>query len=400
MFDSEENFLNEFLRIAFFVSEQDEYKDYDEFKDAARLYESLIRDEDLYFSYYNSMSFSRDLVISFMDNKKHKKDVTLFIDKWNQELLVKNEKGFKIVFNIEEKINYLLSLNNHKLKMYYLYDFNDGEIKAKVRGEVHDWFKSLELSEKLLNKLSTFFDVESHLFVLVYQILFQKVNEELTKSCLIPVFKKYKKRYRKATLIKHRKDEFITFVSNNYETYYLDTDSITLMLSDFIDYEVDKHNNLPKNQKYKQQALIDFTPQQTLSIETTSATEEVGKKDEIIIKDEVNGKPCDEFDKLFGADIARKNEVWKYMKLLGMIDNEGKCLHPEKTATIRAFVVVMRKNFKLPFAKSPDELVKIFGSKLSISDTVRVRSATEIELKEQEIIKLLNAFETKTLPFT
>lgn len=119
-----------------------------------------------------------------------------------------------------------------------------------------------------------------------------------------------------------------------------------------------------------------------------------------IIKDEVNGIPCTEFDNLFGADIKRKNEVWQYMKLLAMIDNEGKCLHPEKTATIRAFVVVMRNNFRLPFAKSPDELIKIFGLKLSISDILRVRPATEIELKEQEIVNLINAFETKTLPFT
>ena len=60
----------------------------------------------------------------------------------------------------------------------------------------------------------------------------------------------------------------------------------------------------------------------------------------------------------------------------------------------------MRKHFKLPFAKSPDELIRIFGLKLSILGVLRVRPTSEIDLKEQELVKLLNASETKTLTFT
>ena len=134
-------------------------------------------------------------------------------------------------------------------------------------------------------------------------------------------------------------------------------------------------------------------------IDTTFAHVEEGKEVEIIIKDEVNGTPCIEFDNLFGADIRRKNEVWQYMKLLGMIDSEGKYLLGGERAIIRAFVMVMKKNGR--FTPTADEgfLIRVVGLKLLGDNKLRVRPSKQIHAKQNEIVTFLNNQETKNSSF-
>ena len=117
------------------------------------------------------------------------------------------------------------------------------------------------------------------------------------------------------------------------------------------------------------------------------------------IIDKVNGLECAEFNNLFGADIERKNEVWQYMKLLGMIDNEGTYLPIGETAIIRAFVMVMKKNGK--FAPTAEEgfLIRIVGLKLLGNNKLRVRKSKQIEDKQREIVRFLNNQETKINSF-
>lgn len=273
-----------------------------------------------------------------------------------------------------------------------------GNFQVKVHRIVNVYCEANSVSKEVEDKLHKLIKID---WQLVFEIIKNAHENAITSSEATKILKNLKKFYKNISDIKPIKSDFLSYLKGNVNVVKdLSTEQLKVYVAEYIVHEESKNKLHYQKAKDKQQALIQSTPEQILSIEATAATVEDGKEVEIIIKDEVNGTPCIEFNNLFGADIAKKNEVWQYMKLLGMIDNEGKCLHPEKTATIRAFVVVMRKNFKLPFAKSPDELIKIFGLKLSISDILRVRPATEIELKEQEIVSLINAFETKNLPFT
>jgi len=73
---------------------------------------------------------------------------------------------------------------------------------------------------------------------------------------------------------------------------------------------------------------------------TTSANVEESKEVEIIIKDEVNGTPCSEFDNLFGTDIKWKNEVWRYMLDLKVIDANGAFKMGSSRSFILSFIKV------------------------------------------------------------
>jgi hypothetical protein len=123
------------------------------------------------------------------------------------------------------------------------------------------------------------------------------------------------------------------------------------------------------------------------------------KKVEILVKDEVNGTPCIEFDNLFGADISRKNEVWQYMKLLGMIDNEGTYLLKGERAIIRAFVMVMKKNGRFTPTAEEGFLIRVLGLKLLADNKLRIRKSKQIEDKQKEIVTFLNNQETKNNSF-
>ena len=223
----------------------------------------------------------------------------------------------------------------------------------------------------------------------------------VSQSNYLTVFESEKGWYEKEIGFSPYADSFKASLGRRFE-YVLDLFSHSTLkeyLAEHIFKEVSLSKQFYENAKNKQQTLIDIMPHQTLSIETTSATVEEGKKDEIIdfVKD-IN--PCIEFDDLFRGNVKGKIEIWNYMILLKMIDQDGNYIPIGKTAIIRAFVVLMRKHFKLPIAKSPEEMIRIFGLKLSIKGVVRVRPKPEIDLKEQELVKLLNASETKTLTFS
>ena len=183
----------------------------------------------------------------------------------------------------------------------------------------------------------------------------------------------------------------------------MSVDEILMNVSDILaEHVIDEletiDNNIEKA-KNKKQVLIDITPHQTLSIEAAAATVEESKEVNIIIKDEVNGTPCIEFDNLFGADIRRKNEVWQYMKLLGMIDSEGKYLLGGERAIIRAFVMVMKKNGKFTPTAEEGFLIRVVGLKLLGDNNVRVRPSKQIQAKQNEIVIFLNNQETKNSSF-
>ena len=182
--------------------------------------------------------------------------------------------------------------------------------------------ESYFITKLIKRKLILFLNIDPGM---TNEILYEFSNWYVHTSDARGIANRYKLKYEKLTDIILCEEEFIQYLILKPKVY-LDAESMKVYLSEYMDNEVEKFYNLPKNKKYKQKTLIDITPHQTLSIDTTSAHVEEGKEVEIIIKDEVNGTPCIEFDNLFGADIKRKNEVWQYMKLLRMIDSDGKYL--------------------------------------------------------------------------
>lgn len=102
--------------------------------------------------------------------------------------------------------------------------------------------------------------------------------------------------------------------------------------------------------------------------------------------DNVNGLDCAEFDNLFGTDIKRKNEVWQYMKLLGMIDQNGACLIPNNTSFIKSFIIIMKKYFKIP-NQSDTRLIEIFTLKI-LGKSKRIH--TSVPHDEKRIEDFLN----------
>ena len=200
-------------------------------------------------------------------------------------------------------------------------------------------------------------------------------------------------------------DVLIKFYGEKKET--IGTEIIVTQIQMFIDIQNEfifnplliesRENNIYF--KTRLESLLNIWNKYTKTKTPDQAEESKTVQQPPIIKDEVNGNPCIEFDNLFGADIARKNEVWRYMKLLGMIDNEGNYLLKTERAIIRAFVMVMKKNGR--FAPTAEEgfLIRVLGLKLLADNKVRVRKTKQIEDKQKEIVTFLNNQETKNNSF-
>lgn len=96
--------------------------------------------------------------------------------------------------------------------------------------------------------------------------------------------------------------------------------------------------------------------------------------------------PCTEFDELFGNDIEGKIKIWNYMIDLKMIDSSGAFSMGSRRSFIRSFVLIMKKNFKIP-NQSDTKLTKIFRLKL-LGNSARINNSVPAD--EQQIEDFLN----------
>lgn len=353
-----------------------------------------------------------------LENTKYLEDAHLMVDIEFNERKIDDEERRSLHDFLEYKFKKHISLSITRLlenriffesvEGEFLFDYNEHREYTTIEGYLNSYTDRLfSFAEDfcLINKIRL--DVREKLlkvakvhYILTVIIISNCHKRLVEDSNYVEIVDSFKSQYEEELKVKPREKGFRYYLEGVFEIHNLHLDEVIMRhLAEYVVSEKQKNINFIQQAKDKQQTLINITPHQTLSIETTSATVEEGKKDEIIdfVKD-IN--PCIEFDDLFRGNVKGKIEIWNYMILLKMIDQDGNYIPIGKTAIIRAFVVLMRKHFKLPIAKSPEEMIRIFGLKLSIKGVVRVRPKPEIDLKEQELVKLLNASETKTLTFS
>ena len=104
-------------------------------------------------------------------------------------------------------------------------------------------------------------------------VLIEHKEKLIRQSGAGKILDRYKTFYERLTGIIPCEEEFIQHLQFSEITHF-DAELMKQYLSEYMDNEVNKTYNLPKNKKYIKQEIIDITPQQTLSIEVTSATEE------------------------------------------------------------------------------------------------------------------------------
>lgn len=230
-------------------------------------------DEELNY-YEHFFKFSREMYVDFFEKKPNTGiEIEEFRIRWNNELDNRNKFcGLEIRSPVEGAISMLKNTEN----VYDLRDDTeeDDHFMSVGAKSINDFCDGNGFSDLLRRRLLNLLRFDPCLTALT---LFEHSVRLIRQSDAISVLNRHKTIYDRLTGIIPCEEEFIQYLKFRHEVY-LDAESMKVYLSEYMDNEVNKTYNLPKNRKYKNAEIIDITPQQTLSIDTTFANMEESKE--------------------------------------------------------------------------------------------------------------------------
>lgn len=170
----------------------------------------------------------------------------------------------------------------------FLADYNEHREYTTIEGYLNGY------SDRLFSFTENFCSINKvGLDVMVKLLKVAKVHHLLTLTIIadcnkrliegsnyLEIVDSFKSHYEEEMKVKPREKGFRFYLEGVFEIHNLHSDDILMRhLAEYVISEKKKNADFIQEAKDKQQALIDITPQQTLSIETTFAHVEEGEKD-------------------------------------------------------------------------------------------------------------------------
>jgi hypothetical protein len=240
---------------------------------------------------------------------------------------------------------------------------------------VEDFCIFNNIDDKVKNKLISISYVHSHLVGLIINLFKSLIIYETNFGNVV---KSKKDWYKKEIGIKPRKYDFFFHLVHNVSKISMtqSDENLIKFLAEYVFYEESKNKEIYQQAKQKQQTLIESTPQQTLSIETTSANAEESKEELT-------------FDNLFPS-IEDKKMVMKMLVALKIINSDGTYLSGVGTAMIRVFIDVMKEEgYFVDIRRKP--ILRVFTPVIlgRMVEVINKPSDFYFDTKKRQIIKKL-----------
>lgn len=150
-----------------------------------------------------------------------------------------------------------------------------GNFHVKVQRIVTVYCNDNSVSEEVVYVLNQLIKID---WELVFEIINNAHENAITSSEATKILKNLKKLYKNISDIKPIKSDFLSYLKGNVNVVKdLSTEQLKIYVAEYIVHEELKNKLHYQQAKDKQQTLLETTPHQTLSIETTTANVEVGK---------------------------------------------------------------------------------------------------------------------------
>ncbi len=174
------------------------------------------------------------------------------------------------------------------IEAQFLFDYNENREYTTIEGYLNGYGDRLfSFTENfcLINKVGL--DVTDKLLkvakvhYLLTIIIISNCHKRIVEgSNYIEIVDSFKSQYEEELKVKPREKGFKFYLEGVFEIHNLYLDDVLMRhLAEYVVSEKEKNTNFIKEAKNNQQTLIDITPKQTLSIETTSATVEESNKE-------------------------------------------------------------------------------------------------------------------------
>ena len=278
---------------------------------------------------YCEVQCEEDFDVNYYKRIKYKKLAKLFYEEV-ERICTYNENQIIMRYNskclLNDQRESLIKTRQNELKEYLNRNYFD-DLNFMKEYVIADYCNKNKIKNEVIQLLNILANVSCNIPHFIIRTVHLKAIENSNVSVIVD---SYKSHYEEKIKIKPIESDFIDYlVCNVDEVYDLRNDSLKRYLADFMVYEKEKMDLYDMDAKFKQQTLIDITPQQTLSIETTSAHVEENKEEMT-------------FDDLFPS-IDDKEMVMKMLIALKIINSEDKYLLGTKTGIIRVFIDVMKE---------------------------------------------------------